>query len=71
MRIEGRIVFENLEGGIWGIVDDRGRRFQPVDGLAEAWRKPGRRVRAEVEPADMASFAMWGHIVRLNRIEWI
>ena len=41
MKIEGFIVHKDIEGGFWGIQANDGRRFVPVNPLAE--RIPKRR----------------------------
>jgi hypothetical protein len=69
MRIKGRVVFEDIEGGIWGIRDDTGQAYLPVDGIPTRFRTAGQRIRAEIEPVDLFSSAMWGRTVRLHSIE--
>lgn len=71
MRITGRIVYQDLEGGFWGIVADDGSQYHPVEGLPHHLRKDGCRVRAEVEPTNVVSFAMWGKNVRVKNIQRI
>lgn len=69
MQISGHVVYEDVEGGVWGIVDDKGRRFQPVDGIPRKFRVAGKRISASVEPTNLASAAMWGIVVHLRHIE--
>ena len=68
MQITGQVVFEDLEGGVWGIQSAEGRVYRPVDGLPEDFQEIGRSVEAEVEPANVMSMFMWGRAVRLVSI---
>ena len=69
MKIKGRVVHENLEGGFWGIRSDDGRKFLPVDGIPSRFRKAGCAIEADVEPTDAVSMMMWGHPVKLRSIK--
>jgi len=71
MQIEGQIVFEEIEGGIWGILAADGTKYWPVDGLPADKRRPGLAVRGVGEPADVISVSMWGRPVRLHSLEEI
>ena len=68
-KIRGTVVRQDLEGGFWGIVGDDGKKYRPVGELPEAVRHDGCRVEAEVERADVISFAMWGTSVHVRRIQ--
>lgn len=69
MQITGTVVFEDLEGGFWGIAGDDGHKYYPVDGLPEAVQTKGLRIRAEVEPAMVMTTVMWGRTVQIVNIE--
>ncbi|MEM7035582.1 MAG: hypothetical protein AAF570_01310 [Bacteroidota bacterium] len=68
MDITGHITYQPLSGGFWGIVAEDGRRFRPVEGVPEEFRKAGMSVKAKVEPADTFSIYMWGTEVHLLEI---
>ncbi|ARA91743.1 hypothetical protein AWN76_000225 [Rhodothermaceae bacterium RA] len=68
MTITGTVVYNDFEGGFWGIVADDGQALRPLDGLPEAVRKEGCRVETEVEPVQVLSFAMWGTPVKIHAI---
>ena len=68
MRIEGTVTYQDLEGGFWGIETPDGARYRPVEGLPSSVRTEGCRVVAEIEPANVMSFAMWGRNVRIIKI---
>jgi hypothetical protein len=69
MQIEGTVTYQDLEGGFWGIQGTDGVKYRPVDGLPGSVRNEGCRVVAEVEPANVMSFAMWGRNVRIIKIK--
>lgn len=68
MKIEGTVVYVPEEGGFWGIEATDGAKYRPVDEIPESLRENGRQVVAEIEPANVASFTMWGQNVRLLSI---
>ena len=71
MQIKGRVVHQDLEGGFWGIVADDGTQYHPVEGLPHSYRQEGCRIAAEIEPANVMTFAMWGKNVRIKSISRI
>lgn len=68
MKITGTIVHNDLEGGFWGILGDDDKKYRPVEDLPDAVCTDGLRVEADLEPAHVMSFAMWGRSVRVNTI---
>lgn len=69
MKITGTVVHNDLEGGFWGILGDDNQKYRPVEELPAAVRKDGLRVEADLEPASVLSFAMWGKSVRVHAIK--
>lgn len=69
MRIEGTVTYQDLEGGFWGIETADGSRYRPVEGLPASVRREGCHVVAELEPAHVVSFTMWGQNVRIVKIK--
>lgn len=65
MYISGRISYQDLEGGFWGILGDDGCKYLPIDGLPESFQKDELRVEAEVETVHMVGTAMWGQYVKV------
>jgi hypothetical protein len=64
--IKGKVVFEPLEGGVWGIVDAEGIQWMPLN-FPAGLKKPGVAVRMIVqEREDILSFAMWGRAVTIR-----
>jgi len=65
MKIKGKVVFQKLEGGCWGIVDTQGREWRPVN-MPEQLKYEGREVslKAREVDEDMSIF-MWGTPIRI------
>ncbi|MFC2038781.1 hypothetical protein ACFLUG_03310 [Chloroflexota bacterium] len=67
----GTIEFIDLEGGFYGIMEDGGDRYDPVN-LAEEYREDGLRIRFEAEIRDdLESFHQWAQLVEIVEIEII
>ena len=69
MHISGIVVFEDIEGGVWGIVSDDGIRYQVMNDLPKSVREAGRRVEAEVEPSSAVTIFQWGRPVKVLSVE--
>ena len=68
-KITGKIVYQNLEMGFWGIIDDDGNQYRPVQ-MPEQLKHDGRRVTVTIEEADEeASIFMWGTPVKILSFE--
>jgi hypothetical protein len=66
---EGRIVFNDLEGGFYGIVTDSGKRYDPQN-LPADMRQEGLKVKGRARLLkDMMSFHMWGTLIEIVTIE--
>lgn len=65
MKIKGKVVYLNLEGGFWGIVDQSGEQWRPVN-MPEQLKAEGKEVeiKAREVEEDMSIF-MWGTPVRI------
>lgn len=65
----GTVVYQDLEGGFYGIAGDDGSNYLPLN-LDAQYRVDGLRVAFESEPAgDVATIYMWGTPVNLTYIE--
>ena len=69
MKIKGTIVFQDLEGGFWGIIADDRLQYEPVGELPKAVQIDNSRIEADIEPADIISFKMWGQPVYVRSIK--
>lgn len=62
-EIQGKIVYQNLGPGFWGIVDSQGGKWRPVN-LPDSMKQEGMEVTVKVRPArEGASIFMWGRPV--------
>ena len=65
IRVTGKIVYQDLGMGFWGIVGDDGREWLPVN-LPTILQVKGKRVRVNVRQVeDGVSMFMWGTMVEL------
>lgn len=62
-------MYQDLEGGFWGILGDDQEEYRPVDALPASVQVDGCRVEADLEPANVLSFAMWGRNVQVRDIK--
>lgn len=59
-KIKGKVVYLELEGGIWGIVDEKGKDWLPVNMPFELM-KDGIIVEVKAQKVnDFMSAGMWG-----------
>jgi hypothetical protein len=68
MQVTGIIVFEDLEGGFWGIVSPDGNRYEIENEIPSNVAEPGMEVEAQVEPTGGVSFRQWGKPVKVMSI---
>ena len=67
--LKGTIVFNDFEGGFYGIIGDDGDHYDPLN-LPSEFNEDGLRVRFEgIMRGDVASFHMWGNVIELTKIE--
>ena len=64
----GKIVYNDFEGGFYGIVTDAGERFDPLN-LDERYHKEGITIAGQYkERKDLLSHHMWGKIVEVKNV---
>lgn len=68
MQIEGKITFQDLEGGFWGIISSDGKKYVPIERLPEDFRVDGLKIRANVEEVLVLGTSMWGKHVQIISI---
>lgn len=65
IELSGTVKYLNLEMGFWGIVDQKGGQWQPVN-FPEQLKLEGAAVKLVVrEKEEQASFQMWGRPVEI------
>ncbi len=63
--IQGKVVFEAIGPGCWGIVDEKGQQWRPVN-MPEQIKYVGAEVQVNIRKVDeMASIFMWGTPVQI------
>jgi len=62
--ITGKIVFENIGPGVWGIVDNKGKEWRPIN-MPEQLKHKGQQVTVTVKEVDDMSIFMWGTPVKI------
>jgi hypothetical protein len=63
------VIYVDLEGGFYGIVDEHGEHLDPMN-LPEEFKKDGLKVKFWYEEQkDRIGFHMWGKIIKINKIE--
>ena len=68
-KITGKITYQNLETGFWGIIDEDGNHWRPVE-MPEQLKHDGRRVTVTIkEVEEEASIFMWGTPVKILSFE--
>jgi hypothetical protein len=70
IRVNGTVQYFDLEGGFWAVRGDDGVTYDPIGGLAPAYRQSDLRVTivARVRP-DMGGIHMVGPLVEILSIE--
>lgn len=70
IRVNGTVQYFTIEGGFWAVRGDDGITYDPIGGLAPAYRQNGLMVTmvAKVRP-DMGGIHMVGPLVEILSIE--
>ncbi len=69
LEIKGRIVWQDLESGFWGIIDEDGRQWRP-NSLPAAFQRDGAEVRVKAERSEEGfSMFMWGSPITILDIQ--
>jgi hypothetical protein len=68
MLIKGKVSFQKLGIGFWGIISEDGAKFQPLK-LAKKYQKEGLDIAVEAEEMEgqMSGF-MWGKIIQIKKV---
>lgn len=69
LRIKGKVSFQNLGTGFWGIIDDKGNEWRPVH-MPDQLKKEGKTVKitAKKVAGEMSVF-MWGEAIKILSFE--
>jgi hypothetical protein len=64
MKITGKVVYQNIGTGFWGIVDKQGNEWRPVN-MPEQLKHEGHQVSVVAKEVDEMSVFMWGTAVEI------
>lgn len=65
MKITGKVVYKNIAGGFWGIIDNKGQEWRPIN-LPKSLQKDGKTVTINAKHADEEmSIFMWGTAIEV------
>ena len=62
--ISGKVTYQNISTGFWGIIGDNGEQWLPVN-LPASQQKEGQFVRLNVREIDGENMFMWGTMVEI------
>jgi hypothetical protein len=68
MKIKGKVVLLPFETSAYGILDQRGRKFLPIN-MPNQLKKEGAEVVCSVRPSDDVTIFMWGEPVYIYSFE--
>ena len=69
MKIKGKVVYQNLEMGFWGIEDAKGNQWRPIH-MPEQLKYEGKEVMIKARKVDEdVSFIMWGTPIEVISFE--
>ena len=64
MKITGKVVFQNISTGIWGIIDKEGNQWEVMN-MPKSMQVEGKEVSVNATEEDSFSIFMWGTPVKL------
>ncbi len=67
-NITGKVVYESIGPGVWGIVDKYGKEWRPVN-MPEQLKHKGKEVTVVAQEVDDVSIFMWGTPVKIISFE--
>ena len=64
-RIQGKVVYQTLSGGFWGVIGDNGKEYRPIE-MPNQLKTEGARVSIVIKKArEEMSVYMWGEAVEV------
>jgi len=64
ITIKGKVVYNKLGMGFWGILDDAGNQWEPVN-MPNQIKYDGKEVEVVAKITDQESINMWGRVVKI------
>lgn len=67
--VKGRVAYQNIGPGFWGIIGQNGKEYRPVN-MPNQLKYEGKEVSIKVVPAgEEMSVFMWGEAVKIVAFE--
>lgn len=57
--IQGKVTFQNIETGFWGIIDEEGNKWMIIN-MPEQLKYDGKSVSVSIRTTESMSLMMWG-----------
>ncbi len=70
MKIKGTVVHLNFENEAYGIIDQQGKKYLPVN-MPMQLKKDGAQITISFRRADVVSSMMWGEPIYIYSFETI
>lgn len=65
LQIKGKVVYQNLGTGFWGIIDNKGNEWRPVN-MPDQLKYEGKKVNILAKKTEEGmSIFMWGEAIRI------
>ncbi len=65
LNIKGKVVYQNLGTGFWGIIDSKGNEWRPVN-MPDQLKYDGKKVKVVAQKVEEGmSIFMWGEPVSI------
>ena len=70
MKITGKVQYQNIGPGFWGIVSSNGEEWRPVN-MPEQLKYEGAKISVYGREVDEMSIFMWGKAIRITSFSTI
>ena len=70
MKISGTVTHLSFENGAYGIIDDQGNKYLPVN-MPNQLKRDGAKVTFSYRKADVVTSVMWGQPIYIYSFETI
>ncbi len=64
MKIIGKITYQSIETGFWGLIDNDGNQWEIID-IPNQLKYPNKKVEIEAEELDIVTTSMWGIPIKI------
>lgn len=69
LRIKGKVNYQNIGTGFWGIIDNKGNEWRPIH-MPDQLKEEGKQIEITAKKADEAmSIFMWGEAIEIISFE--